>query len=171
VREIEKWWYGDMFDYHQSYRDDLLEGLRKAGVPEGPAPAEGKFDYRLLMSRDAETLSVEGAPTIDLETAKEMWERNAIFIDVRDAIAFDAGHIPQAIHLDLHVDFTGERLSEVVGRNEEVVISCWGEDCPFAAHACAMAVTWGFNKVFYFAGGYPAWSFAGYPKEEAQQHL
>jgi 3-mercaptopyruvate sulfurtransferase SseA len=34
-----------------------------------------------------------------------------------------------------------------------------------------MAVTWGFNKVFYFAGGYPAWSFAGYPKEEAQQHL
>jgi 3-mercaptopyruvate sulfurtransferase SseA len=72
---------------------------------------------------------------------------------------------------DLHVDFTDERLSEVVGRNEEVVISCWGEDCPFAAHACAMAVTWGFNKVFYFAGGYPAWSFAGYPKEEAQQQL
>ncbi len=171
VREIEKWWYGDMFGYFESYRDGLLEGLRKAGVPEGPAPAKGKFDYRLLMSRNDEALLVEGAPTIDLDTAKEMWERNTIFIDVRDAIAFDAGHIPRAINLDLHVDFTDERLSEVVGRNEEVVISCWGEDCPFAAHACAMAVTWGFNKVFYFAGGFPAWSLAGYPKEEVQQQL
>jgi len=171
VREIEKWWYGDMFDYYQSYRDDLLEGLRKAGVPEGPAPAEGKYDYRLLMSRNAETLSVEGAPTIDRETAKVMWEGDTVFIDVRDSIAFNAGHIPGAVHLDLHIDFTDARLSEVVDRNGEVVISCWGEDCPFAAHASAMALTWGFNRVFYFAGGFPAWSGAGYPVEDAKEQL
>ncbi len=168
VQEIDKWWYGDMFDYHKAYKERLLEGLRKAGLPEGPAPAQGDFDYRLLMSRDAEILSVRGASTIDVETAKELWERSTIFVDVRDTIAFDAGHIPGAIHLDLHVDFTDERLSEVVGRNEEVVMSCWGKNCPYAAHACAMALTWGFNKVYYFAGGLPAWSVAGYPVKVGQ---
>ena len=168
VQEIDKWWYGDMFDYDNTYKERLLVGLRKAGLPEGPAPAQGDLDYRLLMSRNDEILSVRGAPTIELETAKEMWEQGAIFIDVRDRIAFNAGHLPGAIHLDLHVDFTDERLSEVVGRNEEVVISCWGRNCPYAAHACAMALTWGFNKVYYFASGFPAWSVAGYPIEDVQ---
>jgi TolB-like protein/tetratricopeptide (TPR) repeat protein len=168
VQEIDKWWYGDMFDYDNTYKERLLVGLRKAGLPEGPAPAQGDLDYRLLMSRDNEILSVRGAPTIELETAREMWEQGAIFIDVRDRIAFNAGHLPGAIHFDLHVDFTDERLSEVVGRNEEVVISCWGRNCPYAAHACAMALTWGFNKVYYFAGGFPAWLVAGYPIEDVQ---
>ena len=168
VQETEKWWYGDMFDYDKSYRDDLLDGLRKAGVPEGAVPVEGEFDYRLLMSRDAETLSVEGAPTIGLETAKELWDRDAVFVDVRDSFAFNDGHIPGSVHMDLHVDFTDERLSEIVGRNDDVVISCWGEDCPYAAHACAMALTWGFGKIYYFAGGFSAWSVAGYAIEAAQ---
>jgi rhodanese-related sulfurtransferase len=165
VQETDKWWYGDMFDYDKVYKERLLVGLRKAGVPEGPAPPEEDFDYRLLMSRDAEILSVKGAPTIDVETAKELWERGVTVIDVRDTLAFNAGHVPGAIHLDLHVDFTEERLSEFVARDEEVVIGCWGEDCPYAAHASAKALTWDFTRVYYFAGGFPAWSVAGYPIE------
>ena len=168
VQESEKWWYGDMFDYDKTYKERLIEGLRKAGVPEGPAPSEEDFDYRLLMSRDEEILFVEGVPTIDVETAKEIWERSATFVDVRDRLAFNAGHIPGAIHLDLHVDFTEERLNEIVGRNETVAISCWGENCPYAAHACAMAVTWGYTQVIYFREGFVAWSAAGYPVEDAQ---
>jgi rhodanese-related sulfurtransferase len=73
--------------------------------------------------------------------------------------------MPGSIHLDLHVDFTEERLSEFVDRNDEVVVSCWGENCPYAAHACAKAITWGYTKVKYFAGGFPAWLAAGYPVE------
>ncbi len=120
------------------------------------------------MSRDAEILSVEGVPTIDVEGAKEIWERSATFVDVRDRLAFKRGHVPGAIHLDLHVDFTEERLNEIVGRNETVVFSCWGENCPYAAHACAMAVSWGYTQVFYFAGGFVGWSTAGNPVEDAQ---
>ena len=168
VQETDKWWYWDMFDYDKTYKERLMEGLRKAGVPEGPAPSEEDFDYRLLISRDAEILSVKGVATIDVDTAKELWERGVTFVDVRDRLAFDAGHLPGAIHLDLHVDFTEERLSEFVDRNEEVVISCWGKDCPYAAHACAKAFTWGYAQVNYFAGGFPAWSAAGYPVEDVQ---
>ncbi|MCH8160215.1 MAG: rhodanese-like domain-containing protein [Proteobacteria bacterium] len=120
------------------------------------------------MSRDAEILSVEGVATIDVGTARELREGGAKFVDVRDRLAFDAGHVPGAIHLDLHVDFTEERLSELVDRDDEVVMSCWGENCPYAAHACAMAVIWGFTQVYYFAAGFQAWSAAGYPVENGQ---
>jgi len=166
VQESDKWWYGDMFDYDKTYKERLLEGLRKAGVPEGPTQSQEDFDYRLLMSRDAEILSVEGVATIDVDTAKELWEGGVTFVDVRDRLAFDAGRVPGAIHLDLHVDFNEERLSELVDRKEKVVLSCWGENCPYAAHACAMAVTWGYTQVNYFAGGFQAWSAAGYSVED-----
>jgi len=165
VQESDKWWYGDMFDYDKTYKERLMEGLRRAGVPEGPSPPDEDFDYRLLMSRDAEILAVEGAVTIDVDTAKELWDSGATFVDVRDKIAFKAGHIAGSIHLDLHVDFTDEFLSKSVGHNDEVVVSCWGENCPYAAHACAKAITWGYTKVKYFAGGFPAWLIAGYPVE------
>jgi len=168
VQESDKWWYGDMFDYDKTYKGRLLEGLRKAGVPEGPAQSQEDSDYRLLMSRDTEILSVKGVATIDADTAKQLWEGGATFVDVRDKLAFDAGRVPGAIHLDLHVDFNEERLSELVDRNEKVVLSCWGENCPYAAHACAMAVTWGYTQVSYFAEGFQAWSAAGYPVEELQ---
>jgi TolB-like protein/rhodanese-related sulfurtransferase len=168
VQESDKWWYGDMFDYDKTYKERLLEGLRKAGVPEGPTQSQEDFDYRLLMSRDAEILSVKGVATIDVDTAKELWEGGATFVDVRDRLAFDAGRVPGAIHLDLHVDFNEERLSELVDRKEKVVLSCWGENCPYAAHACAMAVTWRYTQVNYFAGGFQAWSAAGYPVEDEQ---
>jgi rhodanese-related sulfurtransferase len=120
------------------------------------------------MSRDAEILSVEGAITIDVDTAKELLDRGVTFVDVRDKLAFNAGHMPGAIHLDLHVDFTAERLSEFVDRNDEVVMSCWGINCPYGAHASAKAVTWGYSQVKYFAGGFPAWLAAGYSVEDAQ---
>jgi TolB-like protein/rhodanese-related sulfurtransferase/Flp pilus assembly protein TadD len=168
VQESDKWWYGDMFDYDKTYKEGLMDGLRRAGVPEGPAPADEDFDYRLLMSRDAEILSVEGAITIDVDTAKELLDRGVTFVDVRDKLAFNAGHMPGAIHLDLHVDFTAERLSEFVDRNDEVVMSCWGINCPYGAHASAKAVTWGYSQVKYFAGGFPAWLAAGYSVEDAQ---
>jgi len=59
-------------------------------------------------------------------------------------------------------------VSESVDRDEEVVIGCRGEDCPYAAHACAKALTWGFTRVYYFQGGFPAWSVASYPIEAVE---
>ena len=35
VQEAQWYWNGDLFDYHRPYVDKMVEGLRKAGVPEG----------------------------------------------------------------------------------------------------------------------------------------
>ncbi len=45
------WWYGDMFNYDPAYRDRLMEGLRKAGVPEGAGTDIPFEKYRALVHK------------------------------------------------------------------------------------------------------------------------
>ena len=45
---------------------------------------------------------------------------------VRGNADWNAGHIPDGVHLELHNVFSEARLSEVVGKDEEVVIYCAG---------------------------------------------
>ncbi len=106
-----------------------------------------------------------GVPKVDAATVKAFSERGVAIIDVRDAGSYGRGHIPGAVHLDLNMDLTEETLSRVVDKDDEVVFHCWGPVCGYSAMACAKARLWGYTKVHYFAGGFPAWKAAGYPVE------
>jgi TolB-like protein/class 3 adenylate cyclase/rhodanese-related sulfurtransferase/tetratricopeptide (TPR) repeat protein len=163
VQEAGFWWYGDMYNYDGTYVARLQEGLRKAGVREGPAPAAEDFDYRSLMDKNGGLYSVEDVTAIDAPMAKELRERGVIFIDVRDAGSYARGYIPGAEHLDLNVDLTEENLLLLVDKDTEVVFHCWAEECPYSAYAAAKAILWGFTRVYRFSGGFPAWRDAGYP--------
>jgi len=57
---------------------------------------------------------------------------------------------------------------KIVGKDEEVVFYCSGSDCDSSALACAKALSLGYEKVYYFAEGYPGWESAGYPIEKAE---
>jgi rhodanese-related sulfurtransferase/Flp pilus assembly protein TadD len=159
-------WYQETYHYKdETDLDRLLEGLRLAGVPEGVAPGAGETDFKSLLTETEGTFDVEGATEIDVATAKTLFERNVVFVDVRSVGHYDQGHIPGAIHLDLKTDLTDAKLSEVIGKDDEVVFYCFGQSCYMSAHACAKALTWGFTKVYYFPDGYPGWKDAGYPIE------
>jgi TolB-like protein/rhodanese-related sulfurtransferase len=167
VQEAGYWWYGDMYSYHAAYREHLQEGLRKAGVREGVGTDLAYDEYRSLISKDNGVYSVEGATRIDAATAKSLHERGVVFVDVRDSGNFGIGHVPAAHNLDLNAALNEENLSRLVAKDEEVVLNCFGEHCPYAAYASAKAVLWGFTQVYYFAGGFPEWKDAGYPVETA----
>ena len=157
-------WYQETYHYKdESYLQRLMEGLRLAGVPEGNVPEAGEADFKSLVSEIEGAYDVEGAIEIDASTAKALSERGVVFVDVRSVGYYDEGHIPGAVHLDLETDLTAASLSEFVGKDDEVVFYCFGESCYLSAHACAKALTWGFRKVYYFPGGFPAWKDAGYP--------
>jgi adenylate cyclase len=165
VQEQGFWWYGYMYSYDKGYREQLLEGLRKAGVPEGAGTDISYADYSQLMSERDGEYDVKGAIKIDAKTAKALHERGVVFADVRAASMFPLEHIPGAANLDVNTALSSESLSRLVGKNDEVVFSCYGKHCPYSTVACAKAVTWGFTRVYYFAGGFPAWKAAGYPVE------
>lgn len=161
------WWYGDMSDYHHPYRERLLAGLRKAGVPEGAGIDLAYDDYAKLVSKRNGEYFVEGAPKIDAASAKELHDRGVRFVDVRTVIAYGRGHIPGAHLRDVVTTLSRETLSQVIDKDAEVVFYCYGKFCHYSAFASAKALKWGFSRVYYFAGGFPAWVDNGYPVEVA----
>jgi len=84
---------------------------------------------------------------------------------VRPVKVFTSGHVPGAFNLDVATEFSHDTLSRIVGKNEEVVLSCHGKTCTDSTYASAKAVLWGFKRVYYFSAGFPAWQEAGYPVE------
>ncbi|MFQ6024078.1 MAG: rhodanese-like domain-containing protein, partial [Acidiferrobacterales bacterium] len=85
------------------------------------------------------------------------------------------GHIPGADYLRASFgtyypvfEFNEVRLLEIVDKRQEIVIysSSSGGDERDAANASAQAITWGFQKVYYFADGFQEWKAAGYPVEK-----
>ena len=156
---------GGWYDYDKAYLTQLIEGLRKAGVPEGAAAETADVDFSDLVSKSAGIFDVEGAVKIEVAGAKALFDRRVVFIDTRSNGPYSRGHIPNAINLHTFTNLTKENLSELVDPDDEVVFYCGGEDCPLSPNACAMALVWGYTKVYYFAAGYPAWKDAGYPVE------
>jgi TolB-like protein/Flp pilus assembly protein TadD len=106
----------------QTDRERVREGLRKAGVPPGPDPVAAAKD---LTSRTKEGLwEVEGATTVNVATAKALFDRGVPFVDVRNEPNWKKGHIPGAVNLDVYVYFTEVELSKIVSKDQDVVIHC-----------------------------------------------
>lgn len=110
-------------------------------------------------------MQVDGATTVDTAMARSLFDNEVAFVDVRKNSDWDAGRIPGAIHLDIKSVFNDANLSKEVAKNDAVVFYCNGESCPRSADACKMAIGWGYNKVYYYRDGFPAWKAAGNPVE------
>jgi TolB-like protein/class 3 adenylate cyclase/rhodanese-related sulfurtransferase/Tfp pilus assembly protein PilF len=155
----------DLTELHKSEAGlkRLREGLRKTGMPEGVAGKPANLKFMDLVTVSAGTFDVEGAIAIDAAEAKTMHDRGIAFIDSRGKGHYESGHIPGATHLLFHQVW--DSLVETVSKDAEVVFYCGGPDCHLAAHSSAQAITLGYTRVYYFAGGFSAWENAGYPVE------
>jgi TolB-like protein/class 3 adenylate cyclase/rhodanese-related sulfurtransferase len=118
----------------------------------------------------APAYEVEGAAKIDVPTARSLYDRRVVFVDVRIEFLWNEGRIPGAFHLPeaWPRDPAKARLSEstlmaIAGKTDDVVFYCDGTDCYSSAFASAKALAWGYQNVFYFAEGFPGWKKAGYP--------
>lgn len=109
--------------------------------------------------------TVEGATTVDTAKASELFDAEVAFVDARKDSDWDAGRIPGAIHLDVKKALTPESLEAEVKKDEPVVFYCNGHKCMRSSKASAMAVSWGWKKVYYYRDGFPAWKAAGNPVE------
>ncbi len=110
-------------------------------------------------------MKVAGATTVDAAAAKALFDSGALFVDPRRESEFEAGRIPDAVSLELKKKFNEESLAAELKKDEPVVFYCNGSKCLRSSKAAAKAVGWGYSKVYYFRGGFPAWKAAGYPVE------
>lgn len=110
-------------------------------------------------------LSVRGASTIPTEMAKTLFDKGALFVDVRNAARFGQGRIASAVNLDLNGALTAGALEKLAEKDKELVFYCDGVECGRSAIATKLAVDWGYTKVYYYRSGWPSWQKAGLPTE------
>jgi len=110
-------------------------------------------------------LTVDGATTVDTVKAKALFDDGALFVDVRSDKDWNAGRIPDAVHIELKKVYSEETLVAEGAKDEAIVIYCNGEKCLRSSAASEKAVSWGFSKIYYYRDGLPAWKKAGYPSE------
>jgi adenylate cyclase len=129
----------------------------------------------LVIGEGNSWFEVEGATEIDLATAKSFYDRGVMFIDVgtdREG-HWQKGRVAGAVNLPLRENNPGgislreTELNKILDKSEEVVFYWCTRDTTVCNpyYETAKAVTWGYQKVFYFIGGAPAWKEAGYPIE------
>jgi len=128
-------------------------------------PALMVFTSPFIYASDLSPESVSGATTVDAAQAKQLFDDEALFIDTRKDKDWDAGRVPGAEHLDVKKALTADSLAAVAGKDEAIVMYCNGHKCMRSSKGAAMAVEWGYSKVYYFRDGFPAWKDAGYPVE------
>ena len=81
--------------------------------------AGGHYD---LVSGTEGNYEVKGASTIDVATAKTLFDRGVQFVDVRKNWAWnEEGRIPSAVHF---LAINEAELSKIVSKDQEVVIYC-----------------------------------------------
>jgi TolB-like protein/class 3 adenylate cyclase len=97
------------------------EGLRRAGVPPGREPVAAAED---LISKTEEGVEVKGATTVNVSTAKVLFDRGVPFVDVRREFRWTQSHIPGAVHLEADSVFSKIELAKIVRKDQEVVIYC-----------------------------------------------
>jgi adenylate cyclase len=124
---------------------------------------------------DTTGIEVEGATEINLATAKSFHDRGVMFIDLgsdREGL-WKKGRVAGAINLPHPENYPGgvsmreTELNKILDKSEEVVFY-WCSSGKIQCNdyfATAKAVSWGYQKVYYFLGGAPAWKEAGYPIE------
>ena len=147
-------WFGDL--------KPLRAGLRKAGVPEGN-------EWRSLVTYKDGKEEVEGAVVIDSITAKKLHERGVPFVDIW--YQWEQKRIPNSHYLDIWAyEFNEATLSEIVRNDQEIVIySSRGDNVRWFSNAVALAVMWGFEKVYQYKGGIREWENAGYPVDNVKK--
>ena len=154
-------WQGDI--------DKLKDGLRAIGTPTG-----GEWYSLLSNQRDFEPVQVEGATTIDAREARAMHERGILFVDT--SFNWIQERIPDSILLEIWKGegymFNENALRRYADFDDEIVIYSSsgitqniGRD---AAMGAAIAVSRGFNNIYYFPEGLDAWKKAGYPVERPE---
>ena len=102
---------------------------------------------------------------IDLEQAQRLFDENrALFADARPLIAYEAGHIEGAIHLDPYrFDQWADALLAGTAPDQVIITYCDGPRCTLS-HELAEKLTWlGFERVYYLIDGWELWKAQGLP--------
>jgi rhodanese-related sulfurtransferase len=102
--------------------------------------------------------------------AKQLFDRNALFIDARTKPEFDSLHIKGALNIpyeEFHALPVQQRIEMMRKFNKDgiIVVYCKGGKCEVSIDLAYDIAKLGFNSVSIYKGGIHEWKESGYPVE------
>lgn len=102
---------------------------------------------------------IEGATTLTAEKTIELIlnDPSLVLIDSRKFEEFEKGHIESAINLP-DTDMSAEMLARyAAGRDTPILFYCNGPRCLRSTNAITKAISWGYQQLYWFRGGWLEW--------------
>ncbi len=116
-------------------------------------------------ARSAWAQAMRNVPRISIDELKALMDKKGVLvIDVRDASAFEAGHVPGAINID-YVDMP-QRAPDYVKEARPIVTYCACTNETTAARAALDLIQAGVKDVKALTGGWNDWIRRGEPVEK-----
>ncbi len=108
-----------------------------------------------------------GDSLLSLKDAYSLYtDKKAIFIDAREAVDYEAGHITGAINFPFEEwDDYWESVRPKLDPNKEIVAYCGGQDCELSLFSARELKEVGYPNAYVFFGGWEKWKDAGLPTE------
>ena len=126
------------------------------------SPLEVGVPFRIPPPAGASSVTVE-------EGERLLGQGGVLFVDARDAVRFEAGHVRGALHVSPAAVAAG-RLPEPIRQRMSSargwVVYCDGEQCRASQRLAALLMSEGATGVRVLVEGWPAWDAAGLPSEK-----
>ena len=117
-------------------------------------------------------LELDQIPRLSLVGAKSRFnQKNALFLDARNAEEYAEGHIPGALEFSAN-DFdklAPQILPQLKDKHQELITYCHGSSCDLSLQLANNLMQQGYTNVKVFFGGWPEWKKANYPIKTGDQ--
>ena len=130
-----------------------FNALRPAGIP-----LFGFSSQELVSQQQA------NIPLITLDEAHDLYLKNkVVFVDARDPLSFEEGHISGAINIyPDEAALLAAKLKKLVPPGSIVITYCDGPQCPLSKETAQILQSQGLPVVKVFINGWSLWLNAGY---------
>ena len=120
-------------------------------------------------------MSIVGGTFVNVEKAKEQFDKGALFVDARVAGEYAEKHVKGAANVVFKEKFA--KVSKLdpgdsfdlpklpADKNKPMVFYCNGSPCWKGYKGADAAIKAGYKQIYWFRDGLPAWSAKGYPTE------
>ena len=105
------------------------------------------------------------AKAITLKQAYSLYNQNVLFIDARDYVEYEIGHIKNAVSLPYLEFDENKSILDTIPKSMPIVAYCDGEDCDLSILLGDKLFESGYKEVYIFFGGWIDWQMANYAVE------
>jgi rhodanese-related sulfurtransferase len=124
-----------------------------------PSPLAFPYQSREVRALAGLERSEKDAPELALPAVREAVGA-AVFIDAREPLFFEEGHLPGAVNFPVSAILERRLPALPADRSRRLIVYCSGGDCEDSRIIARALTALGFENVFVFRGGWEEWTEA-----------